>query len=170
MYLSDNTILDRIDELFPNRIPEGMNLGTQLQPASVDLRLGTDFIRNGGSPYTDEEPFVLVPGVLLLATTVETVRIPDDLLGRVDGRSSWGRRGLRIHSTAGFIDPGFVGRITLEIDAIREVKLMPGARICQICFAKLDKPSRVPYGAAGRRSKYQNQNTVTPSALEEDDA
>jgi dCTP deaminase len=169
MYLSDRTILNRIDELFPSRIPEGVDLSVQLQPASVDLRLGTEFITNNWPAQVITQPFVLVPGVLLLATTVETVNVPSDLLGRVEGRSSWGRLGLRIHSTAGFIDPGFRGKITLEIDAIREVRIRPGARICQICFAKLDRECMVPYGSTPR-SKYQNQNGVTPSALEEDDA
>lgn len=166
----------------------------QLQPASLDLRLGSDFM----VPRTDEkelhalgishrtidprkhdasnffrelnveegEPLELTPGMFVLGSTVETVGLTAEIVGRIDGRSSYGRLGVIVHSTAGFIDPGFRGRITLEFTNIgsHTVLLWPGERICQISFEKLERPSSKPYGFK-RGSKYNGQLKVTASRV-----
>jgi dCTP deaminase len=147
-----------------------------LQPASVDLRLGREFrvFRNYRLPYIDpksemdnltdleviddEHPFILHPGEFALAVTVERVEIPDDLVGRLDGKSSLGRLGLIVHSTAGFVDPGFKGRLTLELTNIINlpVALYYNMPVSQISFVRLTTPSEHPYGKEG--SKYQGQD------------
>jgi dCTP deaminase len=147
-----------------------------LQPASVDLRLGREFrvFRNYRLPYIDpkqempnltdlevidgDNPFILHPGEFALAVTVERVEIPDDLVGRLDGKSSLGRLGLIVHSTAGFVDPGFKGRLTLELTNIINlpVALYYNMPVSQISFVELSTPSEKPYGSAG--SKYQGQS------------
>lgn len=200
MYLSDRTLRNQLSLILPKHREEAVDPEVQIQPASIDLRLGYDFIipradqdthfriikpkvyseevevavvdtygvsftdGPGGKPYV-----VLEAGVLLLATTIETVHVPDNMLARVDGRSSLGRKGIRIHSTAGFIDPGFTGRITLEIDVVARTALYPGQRVCQISFALLDGRAERPYGHETRRSKYQGQGSVTASRLEDDE-
>lgn len=117
-------------------------------------------------------PFIVYPGTkgFVLGATMEYVVVPSDLVAFVDGRSSYGRWGLRIHSTAGLIDAGFQGVITLEIslDNQHPMYLYPGDRICQIRFEKLDYPARRPYGDSGRRSKYQNQGSAVPSLSSKD--
>jgi dCTP deaminase len=153
-----------------------------LQPASVDLRLGREFrvFRNYRLPYIDpkqEMPslteieviedgasFILHPGEFALAVTVESVAIPDDLVGRLDGKSSLGRLGLIVHSTAGFVDPGFHGRLTLELTNIANLPIalyyqMP---VSQISFMRLSTPAERPYGSGGG-SKYQGQSGPEPS-------
>ncbi|HLF77388.1 MAG TPA: dCTP deaminase [Dehalococcoidia bacterium] len=147
-----------------------------LQPASVDLRLGREFrvFRNYRLPYIDpkqempnltdleviegDNPFILHPGEFALAVTVERVEIPDDLVGRLDGKSSLGRLGLIVHSTAGFVDPGFKGRLTLELTNIINlpVALYYNMPVSQISFVELSTPSENPYGSSG--SKYQGQS------------
>ncbi len=162
----------------------------QYQPASVDLRLGDEFatyVRPLGSPaqgrpiiagapldpewtqVTRSANFVMVPGDFVLATTMETVCIPRTHAARVEGRSSLGRLGLIIHATAGFIDPGFRGQITLEMMNLspRPIQLELGMRICQISFDKLINAAKRPYGHPGLRSRYQGQVGVTPSRLSE---
>jgi dCTP deaminase len=160
----------------------------QIQPASVDLRLGTRFIlfRHSRTPYIDplaqdaadytevmeiaeDDRFILHPGEFVLAATKERVRLPDDLVGRVDGRSSIGRLGLQMHATAGFIDPAFEGNITLELSNVGRmpVALHPNMRVCQISFEPLTSPAERPYGA-GRGSKYQGQAGPTPSRIHRD--
>ena len=162
----------------------------QIQPASVDLRLGDEFVGFqdlefdegyfdlGFSraddyctrlPLNETEGFVILPGEFVLGTTIEIVKLPDYLVGRVDGRSSIGRMGILIHATAGFIDPGFEGKITLEISniGIFPVMLRPGMRFCQISFEQLTTRAERPYGT-GRGSKYQGQTGVTPSRIHSD--
>jgi dCTP deaminase len=162
----------------------------QIQPASIDLRLGYDFqtfnytqqaLIDPADPSSFEqltnlihlqesERFIVHPGEFVLATTLEHVEIPDDLVARLEGRSSIGRLGIVIHSTAGYIDPGFKGRITLEISNLGRiaVALYPGMRICQIAFEEMSSPVSEGYGVK-RTAKYQGQQTTTLSRLFEDD-
>lgn len=142
--------------------------GSQIQPASVDLTLGDQFL----SPYDDhveqrEGVYTIVPNECLLATTAERVELPAHIVGRVEGKSSWGRRFLMVHSTAGFIDPGFRGQITLELKNLSTMPILltVGAPIAQISFQLLDRPAVKPYGSPGLNSHYQDQVGVTGSAL-----
>jgi dCTP deaminase len=179
MYLSDE---DYIIEIARGSIViEPPPKAEQLQPASIDLRLGHTFIRYGrrdqaidvrtGVPeslieeYAGMELFCLEAGEFALATTQETVTIPNHLLARVEGRSSLGRLGLAVHITAGFIDPGFSGQITLELynHQSNPLVLWPNMRICQIVFSELRRPARNPY-----RGKYQLQYGAQPSRIEQD--
>jgi dCTP deaminase len=156
---------------------------SQIQPASVDLRLGTSFrllVNHTATcidPFDsapdltreivvpDGDPFVLHPGEFVLGTTVETLSLPDNLVARVDGKSSLGRWGLLIHATAGFVDSGFTGEVTLELSnvATLPVKLWPGMKIGQVSFMELDAPSLRPYGHPELGSKYQGQRGATAS-------
>ena len=150
----------------------------QIQPASVDVRLGPDFLvfRNHSveviDPFDRPEDlndqihvpngaaFVLHPGEFVLGTTVEAIGLPDDLVARVEGKSSLGRLGLLIHATAGFVDPGWPkGQITLELSnvATLPIKLWPGMRIGQLSFHTLDAAAERPYGHADLNSKYVGQ-------------
>lgn len=152
---------------------------SQMQPASIDLRLGDEFVtfRSEGSvldvtravddvEFELGDMFVLRPGAFVLATTIETVTLGSSLLARVEGRSSLGRLGLAVHITAGFIDPGFSGKITLELynHNPNSLRLRKGMRICQIVFGRLESPCLRPYAG-----KYQNQFRVEPSRLYEDE-
>jgi dCTP deaminase len=160
----------------------------QIQPASVDLRLGNRFVifrhamkpfidpvADDASDYTevigigDEEAFFLHPGEFVLGTTKERVKVPDDLVARVDGRSSIGRLAILVHATAGFIDPGFEGTVTLEFSNVGKmpVALRPNMRVCQISFERLSSPAEQPYGSR-RGSKYQGQVGPTPSRIHRD--
>ena len=161
----------------------------QIQPASIDLRLGTQFVlyRQPLVPFLDArdaqsieghvehieipdgEGFVLQPGAFALGTTHERVRVPPDLVARVEGRSSIGRLAVVVHATAGFIDPGFEGQITLELSNLGRcaVKLYPGMRISQIVFHEMKSPAERPYGA-GRGSKYQGQLGPVASRIGKD--
>jgi dCTP deaminase len=162
---------------------------TQIQPASIDLRLGYDFrtfnytqqaLIDPKEPDTfaeltsvihlqPGERFIVHPGEFVLGTTLEQVRVPDDLVARLDGRSSIGRLGIVIHSTAGYIDPGFEGTITLEISNLGRiaVALYPEMRICQISFEQMSSPVSQGYGAR-RLAKYQGQASTTGSRLFDD--
>ena len=113
----------------------------------------------------DDEPFVLHPGEFVLGSTLESVALPDDLAGRLEGKSSLGRLGLLTHSTAGFIDPGFTGHITLELSNVANlpITLWPGMKIGQLCLFRLSSPAEHPYGSAGVGSRYQGQRGPTPS-------
>jgi len=180
MILSDTRILELLKDgslaIEPLDDPE-----TQIQPASVDLRLANKFMvmRHSSIPFIDPaqdvpanymderrifpqdgEHFIIHPGEFVLASTIEWVRLPCNLVGRVDGRSSLGRLGLQMHSTAGFIDPGFEGTVTLEMSNIGRlpVRLHPGMRVCQISFDLMTSSAARPYGHASRSSKYQGQN------------
>ena len=112
-----------------------------------------------------DEPFVLHPGEFVLGSTYESVSLPDDLAGRLEGKSSLGRLGLLTHSTAGFIDPGFTGHITLELSNVANLPIMlwPGMKIGQLCIFRLSSPAEHPYGAAVYGSRYQGQRGPTPS-------
>jgi dCTP deaminase len=154
-----------------------------LQPSSIDVRLDRYFRVFQNSRYThidprerqddltslvepaDEDPFVLHPGEFVLGSTFEQVGLPDDLAGRLEGKSSLGRLGLLTHSTAGFIDPGFTGHITLELSNVANlpITLWPGMKIGQLCLFRLSSPAENPYGSAAAGSKYQGQRGPTPS-------
>ena len=113
----------------------------------------------------DGEPFVLHPGEFVLGSTFEQVTLPDDIAARLEGKSSLGRLGLLTHSTAGFIDPGFTGHVTLELSnvATLPIKLWPGMKIGQLCFFRLSSPAEQPYGSGASGSRYQGQRGPTPS-------
>jgi dCTP deaminase len=153
-----------------------------LQPSSVDVRVDRYFrvFRNNLYPYidvkrpqegltelveVDEEPFILHPGEFVLGSTLERVRLPDDLVARLEGKSSLGRLGLLIHSTAGFIDPGFDGHVTLELSNVANlpITIYAGMKIGQLSFVQLTEPASSPYGATSLGSKYQGQEGPTPS-------
>jgi dCTP deaminase len=113
----------------------------------------------------DGEAFILHPGEFVLASTYEVITLPDDIAGRLEGKSSLGRLGLLTHSTAGFIDPGFSGHITLELSNVANlpVKLFPGMKIGQLCLIKLSSPAEHPYGSEKYGSRYQGQRGPTAS-------
>lgn len=154
-----------------------------VQPSSVDVRLDSLFRVFNNTRYThidpsiqqDEltslveskpgEPFVLHPGEFVLGSTLELCTLPDDLAGRLEGKSSLGRLGLLTHSTAGFIDPGFSGHITLELSNVANlpITLWPGMKIGQLCLLRLTSPAEHPYGSSRAGSKYQGQRGPTPS-------
>jgi len=117
----------------------------------------------------DEEPFIVQPGEFVLGVTMEKIKVPDDLVVRVEGRSSIGRLGIIIHSTAGFVDPGFEGTITLEISNLNRlpVALYPGMRVCQLAFEKMTSPAEQPYYKKSH-SKYQGQMLPEESRLAAD--
>ncbi|EMA36535.1 dCTP deaminase [Halococcus hamelinensis] len=177
MILSDGDIRRRLDggslAIEPLADP-----ALQIQPASVDLRLGREFLEfqrtnipcihpdstNEVDEYVTEtvveedEEFILHPGDFVLGTTVERLAVPDDLIAHVEGRSSLGRLAVVIHATAGIVDPGYRGQVTLELSNLgtAPVALSPGMRISQVVFTELKSPAEEPYGA-GRGSKYQDQ-------------
>jgi dCTP deaminase len=154
-----------------------------VQPSSIDVRLDRFFRVFDNSKYTHidpsrqqdeltslvekvgEDPFVLHPGEFVLASTFELVSLPDDLAGRLEGKSSLGRLGLLTHSTAGFIDPGFTGHITLELSNVANlpITLWPGMKIGQLCLFRLTSAAEFPYGSAQVGSRYQGQRGPTPS-------
>lgn len=154
-----------------------------IQPASIDVRLDRFFRVFNNSRYTHIDPsiqqdeltelaevadgdaFVLHPGEFVLGSTFEEVSLPGDLAGRLEGKSSLGRLGLLTHSTAGFIDPGFTGHITLELSnaANLPITLWPGMKVGQLCLFSLTSPSEHPYGSAIYGSRYQGQRGPTPS-------
>lgn len=154
-----------------------------IQPASVDVRLGNRFRIFVGHHAThidprtrqdrlteevtigDDEPFVLHPGEFALGTTLERVAVGVDLAARLEGKSSLGRLGLLVHSTAGFVDPGFAGTVTLELSNVNTlpVLLWPGMRIGQLCVLRLTSPADRPYGSVGLGSRYNLQDGPTPS-------
>lgn len=154
-----------------------------VQPSSVDVRLDRFFRVFNNSRYThidpaeqqDDlttlvepeggDPFVLHPGEFVLGSTLEVLTLPDDLAGRLEGKSSLGRLGLLTHSTAGFIDPGFTGHITLELSNVANlpITLWPGMKIGQLCLFRLSSAAEHPYGSAVYGSRYQGQRGPTPS-------
>lgn len=135
-----------------------------VQPASIDLTLGNEFIVNGAH-YALSAACPIAPREFLLATTVETVNVPPGLVAQINGRSTWARRGLIVHTTAGFVDPGFRGQLTLELyNVSADTLYIPlGERICQLVFSTLMTPAQVPYGSEGLGSHYQGQTGVTAS-------
>src|SRR3954469_25153650 len=178
--LSDRTISRLIDE---GRIEIDPYDESLLQPSSVDVRVDRYFrvFHNARYPYIDvkqpqdelteevevdgDTPFMLHPGEFVLGSTLERVTLPDDLVARLEGKSSLGRLGLLIHSTAGFIDAGWDGHITLELSNVANVPitLYPGMKIGQISFLQMTTPADTPYGSGGLGSKYQGQRGPTPS-------
>jgi len=154
-----------------------------VQPASIDVRLDRWFrlFDNHRYPVIDpaqdqsdltrlvevdpDEPFVLHPGEFALASTYELLTLPPDIAARLEGKSSLGRLGLLTHSTAGFIDPGFTGHVTLELSntATLPITLWPGMKIGQLCFFQLSSPAERPYGAGAHGSRYQGQRGPTAS-------
>lgn len=163
-----------------------MQIFEHIHASSMDLRLGNIFKVYEHSKYAlldpknpetfaknmriievpDDEPFIMQPGEFVLGVTQETVTIPDDLVVRVEGRSSLGRLGIIVHSTAGFVDPGFSGTITLEISNLNRlpIALYPGMRVCQIAFEAMTSPAETPYNKKPF-SKYQNQVLPEESRL-----
>jgi dCTP deaminase len=156
---------------------------SMVQPSSVDVRIDRFFRLFDNHKYpvidpaeeqpeltrlvevTSGEAFVLHPGEFVLASTYEVVTLPDDIAARLEGKSSLGRLGLLTHSTAGFIDPGFSGHVTLELSnvATLPIKLWPGMKIGQLCFFRLSSPAENPYGSAVSGSRYQGQRGPTAS-------
>lgn len=154
-----------------------------VQPSSVDVRLDRFFRVFENHRYSEIDPsteqpdltrevevgadehFILHPGEFVLASTYEVISLPHDIAGRLEGKSSLGRLGLLTHSTAGFIDPGFSGHITLELSNVANlpVKLFPGMKIGQLCLFKLSSNAEHPYGSAVYGSRYQGQRGPTPS-------
>ncbi|HEY9476775.1 MAG TPA: dCTP deaminase, partial [Mycobacteriales bacterium] len=154
-----------------------------IQPSSIDVRLDRYFRVFNNQRYTHidpaiqqddltelveppgDDPFVLHPGEFVLGSTLEIVTLPNDLAGRLEGKSSLGRLGLLTHSTAGFIDPGFTGHITLELSNVANLPmtLWPGMKIGQLCLFRLSSPTEHPYGSAIYGSRYQGQRGPTPS-------
>jgi dCTP deaminase len=187
MILSDRDILERLKrgDLVVDPLDEP---DVQVQPASVDLRLGREFLvfRNPHIPYLDpaavppdhtetvslpsDGMLILHPGEFVLGSTYERLRLPHDLVARVDGRSSLGRLAVVVHATAGFIDPGFEGRITLELSNLGRVPvaLRPMMRVSQISLHQMTSPAQRPYGHPDRRSKYQGQPGPVASRIHED--
>ncbi len=181
MILSDRSIREAIEAGRIGIDPFDPGL---VQPSSIDVRLDRRFLvfRNTKRAYIDPkepaedlmelievgagEAMYIHPSEFLLGSTVERVRVPDDLVARLEGRSSLGRLGIVIHSTAGYIDPAFEGHITLEISNLANlpIALYPGMRIGQISFIQMTTPAERPYGP-GRGSKYSGQSLPTASRL-----
>lgn len=146
----------------------GALVDSQFQPASVDLRLGWKVMHHpSGAEYIMEDPdgYALYAGQCLLGTTSETLELPANMVARIEGKSTLGRSFISVHSTAGFIDPGFKGQITLEIknEGHSTFQLRPGMRICQVSFDWLDVEAERPYGHPALGSRYQNQRGPTPA-------
>ncbi|MER7130802.1 dCTP deaminase [Streptosporangium saharense] len=180
MLLSDRDILTEIDS---GRVRLDPFQPEMVQPSSIDVRLDRYFrvFENHRYPHIDpaveqsdltrlvepegDEPFILHPGEFVLASTYEVVTLPDDIASRLEGKSSLGRLGLLTHSTAGFIDPGFSGHVTLELSnvATLPIKLWPGMKIGQLCMFRLSSPAEHPYGSEKYGSRYQGQRGPTPS-------
>src|SRR6187397_2124742 len=172
MVLADRTIRRLLEE---GRIEIEPYDEALLQPSSVDVRVDRYFrvFRNNLYPHIDvkveqenltelveisDEPFILHPGEFVLGSTLERVRLPDDLVARLEGKSSLGRLGLLIHSTAGFIDPGWNGQVTLELSNVSNlpITIYPGMKIGQVSFVQLTEPAESPYGSGELGSKYQD--------------
>jgi len=180
MVLSDRTIARLIAEGRIGIDPYDVAL---LQPSSVDVRVDKYFrvFHNARYPFIDvkqpqeelteevaieeDRPFILHPGEFVLGSTLERVRLPDDLVARLEGKSSLGRLGLLIHSTAGFIDPGWDGHVTLELSNVANlpITIYYGMKIGQVSFMQMTEPAAVPYGSTSLGSKYKGQRGPTPS-------
>ena len=183
MILSDRSIREEIEA--GHIVIDPFDPGC-IQPSSVDLHVDAEFrvFANNRYPFIDvkqeqpdltelvevkpDEPFILHPGEFVLGSTLERVGLPDDLVARLEGKSSLGRLGLLIHSTAGYVDPGWNGNLTLELSNVANlpITLYPGMKIGQISFFRLTTAAETPYGAAG--NKYQGQRGPTASRSFED--
>lgn len=184
MVLSDRTIREELAKgrLVIDPLDDGC-----IQPASVDLHLDKQILvfRNTNRPYVDvrqpmdgltdmmeigeDDPFILRPGEFLLISTLEDIGVPDDIVGRLEGKSSLARIGLLVHSTAGYVDPGWKGKLTMQMTNVARlpVTLYAGMRIAQISFLRLTTPADRPYGSSGLGSKYQGQQEPTASRYNE---
>jgi dCTP deaminase len=180
MVLSDRTIRRLLEE---GRIGIDPYDDDLVQPSSVDVRVDRFFrvFRNSRYPFIDvkepmedltelvevegDEAFILHPGEFVLGSTLERITLPDDLVARLEGKSSLGRLGLLIHSTAGFIDPGWDGHVTLELSNVANlpITIYHGMKIGQLSFVQLTEPAESPYGSGVLGSKYQGQEGPTPS-------
>jgi dCTP deaminase len=179
MVLSDRAIRRLVDSGRIRITPFDSSL---MQPSSVDVRVDRYFrvFRNSRYPFIDvkqpqeeltelvearEDPFILHPGEFVLGSTLERITLPDDLVARLEGKSSLGRLGLLIHSTAGFVDPGWDGHVTLELSNVANlpITIYPGMKIGQLSFMQLSEPAERPYGSGALGSKYQGQQGPTPS-------
>lgn len=180
MLLSDRDIRA---ELESGRVGLDPYEPAMIQPSSIDVRLDRYFRLFDNHRYAvidpaeeqselthfvevaSGEPFILHPGEFVLGSTYERVTLPDDVAARLEGKSSLGRLGLLTHSTAGFVDPGFTGHVTLELSnvATLPIKLWPGMKVGQLCFFRLSSPAAQPYGAGATGSHYQDQRGPTAS-------
>ncbi len=180
MVLSDRTIKEelRSGHLVIDPLDEDC-----IQPASVDLHLDRTFriFRIHRSPYIDvsqpmeditelveiddEQPFIISPGEFVLGSTLESITLPDDIVARLDGKSSLGRLGLLVHATAGYVDPGWTGKLTLELSSVAKmpIAIYYNMKVCQISFLRLTTPADRTYGSAELGSKYQGQREPTAS-------
>jgi dCTP deaminase len=178
--LSDRTIRRLLSE---GRIRIDPYDEALLQPSSVDVRVDRFFrvFHNARYPFidvkqpqeeltelveiADDQPFILHPGEFVLGSTLERLQLPDDLVARLEGKSSLGRLGLLIHSTAGFVDPGWDGHVTLELSNVANlpITIYYGMKIGQLSFVQLSEPAERPYGSDALGSKYQGQMGPTPS-------
>jgi dCTP deaminase len=185
MILSD---VDIRKELAGGRIEIDPFDETCVQPSSVDLHVDSQFrvFANSRYPYIDvrkpmpdltelvdvagDDPFILHPGEFVLGSTSERIRLPDDMVARLEGKSSLGRLGLLIHSTAGYVDPGWDGYLTLELSNVANlpITIYPGMKIGQISFFRLSSAAEKPYGSTETRSKYQGQRGPTASKYYEE--
>ena len=185
MLLSDRDIKA---EISAGRVQMDPYDEAMIQPSSIDVRLDRWFrvFENHKYPHIDpsieqedltrlletegDEPFILHPGEFVLGSTYEVVSLPDDVAGRLEGKSSLGRLGLLIHSTAGYVDPGWVGNLTLELGNVARlpITLYPGMKIGQISFHRMSSVVDQPYGSKELRSRYQGQTEPTASAIHVD--
>ena len=185
MIFSDRTIKEAIDigRIVIDPYDPGM-----VQPSSVDLRCDPSFrvfenhryaVIDPKAPQSDlttgvtaasDSPFILHPGEFVLGSTLESIKLADDVVARLEGKSSLGRLGLLIHSTAGFIDPGFEGQVTLELSNVANlpIAIYPKMKIGQISFYQMTTPAEFPYGSPELGSKYQGQTGPTPSQMHKD--
>jgi dCTP deaminase len=185
MILSDVTIRE---EIKAGRIQIDPFDESCIQPSSVDLHVDAQFrvFANSRYPYIDVrrempdltelvevaegDPFILHPGEFVLGSTLERIGIPDDMVARLEGKSSLGRLGLLIHSTAGYVDPGWDGYLTLELSNVANlpITIYPAMKIGQISFFRLSTPAERPYGSSHTKSKYQGQRGPTASRFFEE--
>jgi dCTP deaminase len=185
MILSDVTIRE---EIKAGRIQIDPFDESCIQPSSVDLHVDAQFrvFANSRYPYIDVrrempdltelvevaegDPFILHPGEFVLGSTLERIGIPDDMVARLEGKSSLGRLGLLIHSTAGYVDPGWDGYLTLELSNVANlpITIYPAMKIGQISFFRLSTPAERPYGSSQTKSKYQGQRGPTASRFFEE--
>ncbi len=185
MIFSDRTIKKAIGT---GRITIDPYEEEMVQPSSIDIRCDENFRVFENHRYalidpktsqanlttsvtaTEDHPFILHPGEFVLGSTLEAVGLPDDVVARLEGKSSLGRLGLLIHSTAGFIDPGFAGQVTLELSNVANlpIAIYPRMKIGQISFYEMTTPAEFPYGSPELGSKYQGQSGPTPSQMHKD--
>ena len=185
MIFSDRTIKEAVAS---GRISIDPYEESMVQPSSIDLRCAPHFRVFENHKYavidpkapqgdltvgveaSDSEPFILHPGEFVLGSTLEVIGLADDIVARLEGKSSLGRLGLLIHSTAGFIDPGFRGQVTLELSNVANlpIAIYPSMKIGQISFYQMTTPAEFPYGSPELGSKYQDQTGPTPSQMHQD--